>query len=216
MIKISEEVKKQHEDILKKSFKIIIEAIQKSNEDLDFVPIHHLLEDYIFYKNESFEGIIINECYVFLERIKKSGITEDNYTAKESVFEHAVKNIETLSGKNIHTTMLPRPSRVIYILKYYLYHHFDITKDIVKQIIDIVADKEPKSSRMPKNNEDLNKEIELVNDIYDYKFNSREGKEKWKYFVMSIFSHHEFQEFRNLVYDDNLLNKIIEDEFSHL
>ncbi len=109
--------------------------------------------------------------------------------------------------------MFPRPSRVIYILKFYLYHYFKINKDITKYIIDEIADKDPISSRMPKNNESLNEEIELINEINDYMFNTHEGKEKWKYFDVSIFSLQEFKEFRSLVYDDDLMNTIIEEEF---
>ncbi len=197
---------------LEKSFSIIIRTIKESN-DVEYAPLDVLLKDYEGYKHESFAGIIIFECYTLLQIIKNADITDDNYNTNEKKFNHAIANIQRLSRDGCNIQMLPKPSRILYILKYYLYHHFDIGKEITKYILDEVADKDPLNSRMPKNNEPLNEEIALTNKINDYKFNTHEGREKWQYFDMSIFSLQEFKEFRKIVYNNDILNEIIKDEF---
>ena len=204
---------KMQQVILEKTFKIIIRTIKESN-GMNYDPLDILEEYYNGYTLNSFDGIIICECYTFMQIIKKHNITDDNYVSKEVMFNNALKTIEDLTGKELKISMLPKPSRVLYMLKYYLYHHFNIDKDTTKNILDIVADKDLKNSRMPKNNEDLNVEIQLTNDINDYKFNTTEGREKWKYLNLSIFMLQEFKEFRNIVYDDDLLNEIANEVFA--
>ncbi len=198
---------------LEKIFKILIRTIKESNH-IDYEPLNILEEFYDGYSFNSFDGIIICECYTLMQIIKKHKITDDNYISKESVFNNAVKSIEDLTPQKVSISMLPKPSRVLYMLKYYLHHHFGIDKDTTKAILEIVTGKDHNTSRMPRNNEDLNEEIQLTNDINDYKFNATEGREKWKYFHLSIFALLEFKEFRNIVYDDDLLHKIADEEFT--
>ncbi len=210
---VSQEVIKIHQSALEKTFKIIIRTIKEST-DIDYDPLDILLKDHDGYRHESFVGIIIFECYALLQIIKKHDITEDNYNSKQAKFNNAVKNIEELSAKEFKISMLPRASRVLYILKYYLFHHFEIDKDTTKHILDEIADRDPINSRMPKNNEDLNEEIKLSNEINDYKFDTTEGQGKWQYFNLSIFTIKEFREFRNIIYDDDLLHEIADEEFA--
>ncbi len=209
------EMEKIHQSALEKTFNILIRTIKESN-NIDYEPLNVLRKDYDGYQHESFVGIIIFECYTLLQIIKNAGITEDNYKTQEEKFNRAAENIKKLSNLNCDIPMLPKLSRVLYVLKYYLHHHFDTDKTTTKYILDEIADREPNHSRMPRNNENLNEEIALINAVNDYKFNTHEGKEKWQYFVMSIFSLQEFKEFKNLVYNNDLLNKIMDDEFIQL
>lgn len=204
---------KINQSALEKTFNIFIRTIKESN-DIDYKPLNVLEEYYDGYSFNSFDGIIIFECYTLIQIIKKYNITDNNYISKEKVFDNAVKSIEGLTPKKLRISMLPKPSRVLYVLKYYLHHHFNIDKDTTKAILDVVTDKNPKNSRMPRNNEDFNEEIKLSNDVNDYKFNTTEGREKWQYFNLSIFILQEFKEFRNIVYDDDLLHKIADEEFT--
>jgi len=148
--------------VLYKTIKIIVRTIKESH-DIDFEPLNVLEEYYNGHLLSSFDGIIILECYTLMQIIKRHNITDDNYISKQNVFNNAVKSIEDLTPQKVSISMLPKPSRVLYMLKYYLYHHFNIDKDTTKAILEIVTGKDHNTSRMPKNNEELNEEIQLIN-----------------------------------------------------
>lgn len=193
-----------HKKVLLWTYETMCQVITQSNKNINY----KILDEYIFehydcMKRSSIEAVLIYESYTFLEKIEFAGITENNYNSKEEVLKNSLLKVNELCGTNMNITMLPKPSRIIYILKYFLLNVCELDKDLVKPLLDVVNKKvDVAHSRMPKQNLELDYHIQLREDIKTEKFNSTEGKSKWQFFGISLFDLPEFKEFRNLIYKE--------------
>lgn len=173
----------------------------EDNIDIDITVIKDNIFEYMNLKDDYQLKIIILEAFFLLVKIQQSGITENSYTTDEAKYENAISNIKVLTAQMCNLKMLPRPSKVIYYLKYFLYNFFKLEKNTVKSIVDIVANKEDTfSSRMPRINKELDLLICNTLEHQSYLFNNTDGIGKFKYFGTSIFITKELHSFKNLIY----------------
>ena len=208
---VEQEIKKDYEEKiipwLNMEMEVKLQVIKESNkinyDNLD------CLNHYPWYADNTNLGILIFECYTLLQIIKNSGITEDNYNAKEEVFDRAVSHIETYSGEKPNIAMFPKPSFILYVLKYHLQESASIDKNKIKAILEIVANKPPSRSRMPRNKEDTNQHISYVEEIKSHIANSTEGFKKWSFYSFTIFSLPTLGQFEKLVYNPIIFKKVL-------
>lgn len=190
---------------IEQNYTLKYEYLLDSNDDIDFSIIDDCFDYTEDYPSKyTPEGILILEAYIMLQRIKAKGITEDNYNNKEYALENALKNINDITFTKVDTLVMPpRPSQVIYALKYFLMDQFKYKKEVVKSILDVVANKEivkGLSRRIPRTKCELDEQIRHTQEHKKILFNNTEGKEKWKYLGLSIFDVPELSPHINTTY----------------
>jgi hypothetical protein len=179
----------------------LIQGVISNNPNMDIDYLQKNIFDYMKLNYDDNIKLLIIESYALLTKIKDSGITEDNYTSNEYKFDNALKTLEDLSSKKISFSMYPRPSKVTYCLKYFLYVFYDFDKELVKMILDVITHKiDVSNSRMPKVNKIFDKSIESIIELQQYKADYLCDNSKYDNIFKSIFQLKELHQFQHLIY----------------
>ena len=187
---------------IEKNYGFTYQLIISTNLDVNYKALIDNVFDYLKVPMNTQEGVLILEAYTLFSKITANGITDDNYLNIENKFNNALKHLNDIVVTKIDSPLMPpKPSQVLYALKYFLYNHFGYEKEIVKVILDYVGQKDNKdNTRMPKKNNELDEYINRLQDSKIHLFNSIEGNEKYQYFGLSIFDFQELMPHRSSVY----------------